>query len=104
MPRNARGIFIAQNTGEENLTQRKSPGGNRGSSADDANNSTPAFDDFEYDKQVVDGVGRSLWVALFNGAFRLAVQCDTCGRWLTSTTSKRAHRGPRCAAKVGESE
>lgn len=38
--------------------------------------------------------------ALFDDRFRLAVQCDTCGRWLTADASKRAGRGPRCATKV----
>lgn len=54
----------------------------------------------EFDKRVADQVDWSIWQAIFNGEFRLAVQCDTCGRWLTAGASKKAHRGPRCAAKA----
>ena len=46
------------------------------------------------------GQDASIWQALFDGQFRLAVKCDVCGRWLTASSSKRAHRGPRCAAKA----
>lgn len=57
--------------------------------------------ELEVDQAVVGDA--SIWEALFNGQFRLAVQCDACGRWLTAGASKRAHRGPRCAARaVGE--
>lgn len=56
---------------------------------------------FDFDKRVVDQVDASIWRALFDGQFRLAVRCDICGRWLTDGRSKAAHRGPRCAAKVG---
>jgi hypothetical protein len=56
--------------------------------------------EFDYDQRVVDQVDSSIWRALFRGEFRLAVQCDQCGRWLTAGASKKAHRGPRCAAKV----
>lgn len=57
--------------------------------------------EFDYDRRVVAQVDWSIWRAIFNGEFRLAVQCDRCGRWLTAGASKRAHRGPRCAAKAG---
>ena len=66
----------------------------------DASKSNGATDTFDYDQHIVDGVDRSIWAALFNGHFRLAVQCDVCGRWLTADSSKRAHRGPRCAARA----
>lgn len=59
-------------------------------------------DDFLLDQIIVRDAGDPIWVALFNGRFRLAVQCDTCGRWLTSATSKAAHRGPRCAKAVSD--
>ena len=62
--------------------------------------STAATEDFDYDKRVVAQVDWSIWNAIFNGQFRLAVPCDVCGRWLTAGASKRAHRGPRCAAKA----
>lgn len=52
------------------------------------------------DKAIVAEVDKELWAALFDGDFRLAVPCDVCGRWLTAGKSKRAHRGPRCAAKA----
>ena len=56
--------------------------------------------DFDFDRGVVHEVDESIWQALCAGQFRLAVPCDVCGRWLTDERSKRAHRGPRCAAKV----
>ena len=56
--------------------------------------------DFDFDRHIVDRVDESIWTAIYNGQFRLAVPCDICGRWLTAGSSKRAHRGPRCAAKV----
>ena len=46
------------------------------------------------------GADADLWAALFDGRFRLAVQCDVCSRWLTSHTSKAAGRGPTCSAKT----
>jgi hypothetical protein len=55
--------------------------------------------EFDYDKRIVDRVDESIWRAVFNGQFRLAVKCDMCGRWLTAGTSKKAHRGPRCSEK-----
>lgn len=42
----------------------------------------------------------SLWAALFDGRFRLALRCDVCGRWLTSGKSKANGRGPSCAARA----
>lgn len=55
--------------------------------------------DFDYDERVVYQVDSSIWRAIYNGHFRLAVPCQVCGRWLTDGRSKKAHRGPRCAAK-----
>jgi hypothetical protein len=65
-----------------------------------ANHSYGTAADLGIDKTVVAAVDASIWQALFDGHFRLAVQCDTCGRWLTASESKRAHRGPRCRAKA----
>lgn len=56
---------------------------------------------FDYDQRVVHQVDSSIWRAVYNGEFRLAIRCDVCGRWLTDGRSKRAHRGPRCASKAG---
>jgi hypothetical protein len=56
--------------------------------------------DLDLDKRTVDSVDASIWNALMDGHFRLAVPCDTCGRFLTANSSKKAHRGPRCRAKV----
>lgn len=58
--------------------------------------------DFDFDRSIVDAVDSSIWTALYNGAFRLAVPCSRCGRWLTDGRSKRAHLGPRCAEAVGK--
>lgn len=55
----------------------------------------------DYDRRVVDGVDRSIWQALYNGHFRLAVRCERCGRWLTDGRSKKRRHGSRCAAKAG---
>ena len=46
------------------------------------------------------GANSDIWAALFDGKFRLAVKCDTCGRWLTAGASKAAGRGPSCAARA----
>ena len=56
--------------------------------------------EFDFDKRVVAQVDWSIWNAIFEGHFRLAVRCDQCGRWLTAGRSKKAHRGPRCAKRV----
>jgi hypothetical protein len=65
-----------------------------------SDSSLPASD-FDFDQRVVSQVDWSIWRALFDGHFRLAVQCDVCGRWLTANASKKAHRGPRCSARAG---
>lgn len=65
-----------------------------------ATESSPVVTEFDFDKAIVDAVNKELWVALFDGDFRLAVPCDVCGRWLTAGNSKRAHRGKHCAAKA----
>lgn len=58
--------------------------------------------EFDFDRHIVDSVDQSIWRAVYNGEFRLAVRCDVCGRWLTDGRSKRAHRGPRCASKAAD--
>ena len=63
-------------------------------------NSNTATEEFDYDKSIVDAVGKSLWEAIFDGEFRLAVKCRRCGRWLVSGASKRRHYGPVCALKA----
>jgi hypothetical protein len=40
-------------------------------------------------------------IAAAERGFRLAVQCLDCGQWLANPTSVRAHRGPRCRARLG---
>lgn len=65
-----------------------------------ASKSTADHRQIAADKSAVDAVDASIWAALFDGQFRLAVRCDTCGRWLTDGRSKANHRGPRCAAKA----
>lgn len=32
--------------------------------------------------------------------YRIAVQCLDCGHWLSSPSSVRRHRGPKCAARI----
>ena len=61
-----------------------------------------AFADLKFDQQVVSQMNKGLWEALFDGDFKLAVRCDSCGHWLVASASKRRHRGPRCAAKAGD--
>ena len=82
--------------------KRRTPEGNPTLSTppSDVSDTTKVETEFDYDRRVVDQVDWSIWRAIFNGEFRLAVACDVCGRWLTDGRSKRAHRGPRCAAKV----
>jgi hypothetical protein len=46
------------------------------------------------------GPDADIWAQLFDGKFRLAVQCDVCGRWLVAHASKAAGRGPSCAARA----
>lgn len=58
--------------------------------------------EFDFDRHIVDSVDESIWRAVYNGEFRLAVRCDVCGRWLTDGRSKRAHRGPRCAERAAD--
>ncbi|WP_367946999.1 DUF6011 domain-containing protein [Nocardia donostiensis] len=59
----------------------------------------------DYDERVIDAADRLLRAALRGNTFRLAVQCDVCGTWLTSPVSVRRHRGPVCdrrARRKGE--
>jgi hypothetical protein len=58
-------------------------------------------DPYDVEQRVTAQVDWSIWQAVFNGHFKLAVKCDVCGRWLTANASKRAHRGPRCSARAG---
>jgi len=80
------------------MNQRKRPAprqGNRPSS--DTTNAAKSTAELHDERHLVGDA--SIWEALFDGKFRLAVQCDTCGRWLTSGASRRAHRGPVCRAR-----
>jgi hypothetical protein len=76
------------------------PGGTTTETALELTKASANFTDFQLDQGVVDRIDASIWRALFDGHFRLAVKCDLCGRWLTAGASKRAHRGPRCRAKA----
>ena len=62
-------------------------------------NSTAASGHRELDLTLV-GHDASLWQALFDGQFRLAVRCERCGRWLTAGPSKKRQLGSHCATKV----
>jgi Family of unknown function (DUF6011) len=64
--------------------------------------STATTDEFDFDRLIVDRVDDSIWRALFDGHFRLAVPCEICGRPLVTLASKMARRGPRCAEKAGD--
>jgi hypothetical protein len=78
------------------------PAANRAASSSRNPQSTASADtDFDFDRRVVDSVDRSIWAALFNGDFRLAVRCEVCGRWLTDGRSRRDHRGPVCRDRAG---
>lgn len=55
--------------------------------------------DFDFDQQIVHRVDESIWRAVYNGEFRLAVRCKRCGRWLTSGLSKRERLGAHCKTK-----
>lgn len=52
-----------------------------------------------FDEKVIDAADRLLQTALRGHAFRLAVQCDLCGTWLTDPVSVRRHRGPVCTRR-----
>lgn len=71
-----------------------------GPAATDTAKSNAAATDFDFDRRMLAQVDWSIWRAVFNGHFRLAVRCDTCGRWLAASASKRAGCGPRCAEKA----
>lgn len=55
-----------------------------------------------FDERLVDPADRMLLAALRGGAFKLAVECDVCHRWVTAKDSVRRHRGPRCAARAAQ--
>jgi hypothetical protein len=44
----------------------------------DADSTVPR-EDFDYDRLIVDRVDDSIWQALFDGHFRLAVPCESVG-------------------------
>lgn len=58
----------------------------------------------QYDEKLVDAADKLLRAALRGGTFRLAVQCDKCGAWVTAPTSVRRHRGPVCAKRAQQQE
>ena len=85
--------------------QRRSPARDRATpsaTATVANFNSIPTSEFDYDTEVVAQVESSIWQAIYDGHFRLAVKCDVCGRWLTSSRSKKAHRGPRCSARAAD--
>lgn len=67
----------------------------------DTADSTAETRNLDFEKHIVSRVDASIWTALFNGEFRLAVRCRRCQRWVTSDRSRRAHMGPRCAKAGG---
>lgn len=79
--------------------QDRHPTTHRANGCTQSSDSSAARSDFDFDQRVVSQVDWSIWQAIYNGEFRLAVKCRRCGRWLTDGRSKRAHLGPRCAAK-----
>ncbi len=64
----------------------------------DTNDSSQGTDEIGLDRLLVGD--KSIWAALFDGEFKLAVRCDCCGRWLTAGASKRNGRGPVCSARA----
>lgn len=62
--------------------------------------SSPDDTEFDFDERVEAQVDWSIWRAIRRDELRLAVKCKSCGRWLTSRTSKANHRGRRCASKA----
>lgn len=68
----------------------------------DKSKSTDQADEFDFDRHIVERVDESLWRAVYNGEFRLAVKCDRCGRWLTAGASKRNRLGAHCASKTAD--
>lgn len=82
--------------------KRRAPEGDPALSTPPSDNAHSTADEsqFDYDRRVVGQVDWSIWRAIYNGDFRLAVRCRRCGRWLTDGTSKRRHLGPTCAGKA----
>ena len=64
----------------------------------DSSDHNERTDEFKLDRLLVGD--KSIWAALFDGEFKLAVPCSRCGRWLTSGASKRHRMGSHCAAKA----
>ena len=67
----------------------------------DDTDTTKVETDFDFDERVVAQVDWSIWRAIFNGEFRLAIPCKICGRALVAGKSKRNGVGAHCAAKAG---
>jgi hypothetical protein len=82
---------------ERRATQKVNP-----APAADTYHATPTVLPLDVSKRVADQVDWSLWAAIYEGKFRLAVPCRRCGRWLVDGRSKRRHYGPRCAALAAE--
>lgn len=55
-----------------------------------------------FDEKLIDAADKLLAAALRGRTFRLAIQCDVCGTWVTNPASVRRHRGPVCARRVQE--
>lgn len=64
----------------------------------DSSDHNERTDEFKLDRLLVGD--SEIWAKLFDGEFKLAVPCSRCGRWLTSSGSKRAGIGPHCASKA----
>lgn len=87
-------------------TNRNRPSGGTGAVTKPAKVSTAqsnhGADELAVDLALVGGINADLWALLFDGRFKLALRCDTCGRWLTAHKSKAAGRGPSCAARAAK--
>jgi hypothetical protein len=70
--------------------------------AADTRQNTATVLPLDVSRTVTAQVDWSIWKALYDGKFRLAVPCRRCGRWLVDGRSKRRHYGPRCAALATE--
>lgn len=69
-----------------------------------ATTAAPSGDSEAYDERYVDAGDAILRAMLRGTTFRLAIQCDTCGTWITAPSSVRRHRGPVCAKRAQEQE
>ena len=80
--------------------KRRGPGTESRPASTPPSDTTQSSNDFLLDVELVGGINADLWSMLFDGKFKLAVPCDVCGRYLTSSRSKAAGRGPSCAARA----